>query len=843
MRIMKAMFYKCNDRGAAGILPLIFSTIGGGAFLFTFYNLTQYTAARSAAEQAARRAARCLTPTDAECKDINPSGLNNSGNQNNWFGYRPGTGPTTVQYDAYTYNAQVFATKFGAQYNSYDVLTGNPIVLHQETEIKPTRFLGLLNSYQRLRADVTIYVRKNRVEKTCRIKEAVQLPAGLDFTKSQTYFDNRWCGEVGDVLVAASRVSGCSDVSDGTWRLAQDPSRNNSFCGLTLPTPRNPGEQPWLQLGGDPICDGEREAPFKEIPLGELSTAYKDVYGSNTEPGTKGRAYPVTGARQFVVVEVYSCNPEAFKSSLRAAIKTKDDLVKYFKSYNKIDADGFRGNPDFDERGGASAFVYQGAEGVSVLAPQNWTYFEWSRMADGLRHLERRVCSWVTFDEAKNLYPEFLNGKTASYVSGNQFGQDVKTIKLFDGPSCLSPKRETLKYNCPNRTIAGQSGALNDCNGWTAEQTSLENIYKQNAEAAIALNSNQTWANFEALKTNFISKIEPRFSPNIGNQIWEFSWSDSEYQGIKIENPTAVRPHNGVNPKTLPANYLVDSFERSDGSPDPLLESRIREAIERLEDHKVDTDMTFQATAGGESRPVEIAGSWPFIKDTSGASVPTARPYVNPQVNGSGFDFDLNCSPDDQCLSGNTTGSMEELLRGMAVSAVNGLNLSDTGYKFAYQETLIGPQYVDLNTAQSLPACTQFRTLCGKGVASGNPISLGSSQNIPLECQNGTYVNCYPEYLSSQIATEKYDTVILKDLARMRALGEIKRLNPQANLCSEIDQANCVTVDIQQNGSQMEIAVKFAAPLTTPFKEILSRDTLIVSAIKREIIETARLEN
>jgi hypothetical protein len=158
----------------------MFSTLGGALFLFTFYNLTEYTAARSGAEQAARRAARCLSPSDPECKSVVPNGV--AGNPiATWFGYQPSFGPTSVTVDTFRYTGEVTEDLYGAEYNSYEVNTANHQLVWEEEEVRPQRYVGLLNSYANLMADVSIYVApvSGGPEKVCRLNGVVNLPAGI----------------------------------------------------------------------------------------------------------------------------------------------------------------------------------------------------------------------------------------------------------------------------------------------------------------------------------------------------------------------------------------------------------------------------------------------------------------------------------------------------------------------------------------------------------------------------------------------------------------------------------------------------------------------------------------
>ena len=841
--------FRSNEKGASGVLPLMFSTIGGAAFLFTFYNLTQYTAARSAADQAARRVSRCLTATDAECKVNAVNGFTNGGGTQQWYGYLPQTGPTTIQVDTYKYNAEVYATNYGANFNSYEILDGNAVLQHQEASIKPARFFGLLNSYQILKADLMINVRNNRTggSKTCNLKEAVEFPAGfnIDVTNPDPafFYDDRWCNGHTSFDEMARLDPNCSDVNNGSWELFRNANQNNTYCHLDVPPIANGYISSFQQLGGTPVCDGDKEAPYSEIPQGnQIYSEILKYFGSATQPGDTGRAHAVTGARQFVVVEVFSCNPTAFLEKLSNTIKTKDDLIKYFKSYPVSGLPQHQGNPDFNSSAGNSAFVYSGAPGVSVLNIYDWTYFEWTRQANGTRHLERKVCNWVSYDDAIKLYSEFRTGQASTYVQGAEFASSIPTLKFYDVPSCLNPDKQTLDYICPNRTIAGQPGSFMDCNAWQSKKNSLENEYKANVEKAISLNSNQSWLEFEDLSKNFSWEITPKYSQSYTSPAWNFSWSNNNLNGVAVINPGAVRDYQGLNPKTLPTSSNVKAYQMIDDSLDPMLNEKLRNAIAQNQGHAVDNNLAYSAQALGGPEPISISGVWPFLKDEQGNPVTTVRPYVNENVNGRGFDYNLDCRPDDICGTSPTYSSMEQVLRTYASNVFTDVNLNNTAYKFSYQETLVGPQFLDPSVQQSYPDCTQYRTLCQRGAGGGPRIDLGQSLTMPVSCRDGTYLNCYPEYVSTNVSTVNYQENVLLDIARNKALGEVRRIIPTANLCSDLSQPNCVVVDIQKVGKEMQVGVQFVAQLTTPFTEILNQNTLTVSSNKREIVETERLK-
>lgn len=825
------------EHGAAGVLPLMISTFGGALFLFTFYNVAQYTSARSAAEQAARRAARCLSPSDAECREQNVDPANNE-NAQDWYGYNPAQGPTTTLVDTYAYTGQVFYQNIGAQYNSYEVQTGNPVVMHTEKAVAPVRFYGLLNSYQLLRADLILQIRNRNTGaiKSCRLFEAVELPTGVQLDVPSHYTDTRWCSRH-NTMSEISRADGCSDAQNGQWELLP-----NEYCRLSPPQ-RNQSDEPWLLLGGSPVCEGEPEAPYQEIPqsIEEVRQLAGPYFGGQAQPGTTGRAHVVTGKRQFVVIEVFSCNPDAFKEKLKSGIRTKDDLKRYFVSYPQRGFPGDERNPDLNGSAGQSAFIYQGAPGVSYLAQQNWTYFEWTRQAEGRRYLERKVCDWMTYDEVKARYPEFSNGEASRYESGSEFGSDVPTYTFYDAPSCLNTVTNDQSYTCPNRSIVGQTGSFRNCAGWEEEQERRESVYRRNVNNAIVRNNNQSWVSFETLPNDFSSEIEPYYSQAYASPAWEFSWSNSDFYGSAIINPLAVRDRLGYNPKQLLPQNQIPTVARTDDKLDPEVYQKLHNAIAYQEQVAAAGDIPYTIVPSKVLEPRTINGVWPFIRDSNGGAVSTVRPYVNSAVNGVGYDFDRNCSPDESCSSGNSFNSMEDALRHYAASVVPEVDIRNAVYRFEFSEQHTGVEFVDRSTSTSYPACTQFRTMCQKDIGDGNKIYIGNSVGMPDSCRNGTYVNCFADYQSGEIQAARYEENFVDEKAKMKAVAEVRKLMPAATLCEDASVPNCVTVNIQKADREVYVSVTFTAPLTTPFKEMISQDTLLVSANKREVIETERL--
>lgn len=859
-------------------LSLMFSTLGGALFLFTFYNLTEYTAARSGAEQAARRAARCLSPSDPECKSVVPNGV--AGNPiASWFGYQPSFGPTSVTVDTFRYTGEVTEELYGAEYNSYEVNTANHQLVWEEEEVRPQRYVGLLNSYANLMADVSIYVApvSGGPEKVCRLNGVVNLPAGIDFTSS-TYFDTRWCASFlqGGGLGAGARIAtapGCSDVSNGLWSLSQGANRNNSYCSLSIPSPRSAGDSPWLLLGGTPICDSAPEAPSESLAqsVEELNQQFRAKGFKDPEPGdVQIRPYPITPSRQFMVVETFSCNPGAFIASLESRYKSTGSLKTLVNSSGSVDLPRFGNLPplqrqdflsDPSDPNDVNSFLFQGLDGLSFIAEQDWTYLEWSRQADGLRRLSREVCTWLPWEQAIVKWPELaqydVDNKVrfrnvpagrSYYQSGNDLAPEIPIRKFAKVPSCLNPVSVNNDfYVCPNREIVGQAGAIPNCSGWNIKETELESIYKRNLTYALNLNNNSRYRAIESLPTDFQSELDPKYGAGVTNSAWEHSWSNNSFRGVQIIVPNSVRAKGGVNPKSLPANLQVAQLKTNSSDMLASTKERLLTNIQAYEGTSssegwLEAVNTFNYVKAS-SNPLQISGAWPFISDSGGIPIPQPRPFIG-TASTSPFDYNLDCSPDNSCANGSSFTTLEAALRsyGNSSSVIQGKGqLTDPNISFTFNEISAGSLTMTLDQARTMPLCTQFLTTCGEG-AIGNVIALGASNGPPQGCINGTFVNCFPEYVAGEVGTQDYKTETNFQLAKDKALGEIRKLLPQAVECDSPSQANCVAVDIAEVDGRVNVNVQFQAPLTYPFTSILASDTLLVSGSTSELIETERLK-
>ncbi len=868
---MRFGLFSCdNEKGSSGMLPLMFSTVGGALFLFSFYNLTQFTAAKSAADQAARRVARCLTASDAaeSCRSVLVD-TEQTFSEAEWFGYPLVDGPSEVQLDTYQYQGQVYRDVYGASYNSYEVSTANHNVEWAEKSVRPSRFIGLLNSYAVLRADVRGNFERplpggGFETRSCTVYNRVEVPFGADFNLSTTYIDTAWCEGVN----FRAEDPACADM-DASWVPSTDFAR--AFpCHMVLPERATP--EPWLLLGGSPVChtDANDLATYgvpSEVGLSytELDNHYRNFFGSGAVPGGVGRPFAVTNSRQFVVITVYSCNPEAFLSRVRSAIRNSDDLINYFTSYPSIDLPPFQSNQWGDFAANAdpnyqNAFLYNSAGGMSYIASQDWTYLAWHRQTGNQwRSLTRKVCEWLPFDQARNTWEEFLplgDPRNPFSHAPNPSGLDLMQLPelvFVDVPSCLSSEGvplEQTRHMCGNMTIAGQPGSFSSCEGWNAKEAQRRSLFNQNLASVIAVNSNPSWTAFESLPTGgFVTVPLPRWSSVLSNGSRHFSWTADRFMGVPIVNPSAVQPRFGYNPKELSSEHYVRQYRKNEGFDggderrDLLLQAVIaQEGAGYGNIHEVpDVSLLFQENKIQEEI-VPVEGVWPFIQDGMGGALPQPRPYVVSQFP---FDYNLDCNPTSGCYSGGTPQfqNLDQALRFYANNAFGDVDLTNPEYIFDFTELRDRTITMPMSEVSSgaYPACTQFRSNCAASTNRGELISLGMYQSMPAICQSGEYVDCFPRYISSP-ETQQYTSQINHESARLLALAEVRRIMPGSVFCTDSISAGCVMVNIEEFGSEAKVDVSFIAPLTSPFTEILSADTITVNATKRELVEVERLK-
>jgi hypothetical protein len=116
-------FNATRTSGGKGSLSLqmAFSTAAGVMFVMLFYNLVQYVGTSAAVNEAARKAVRCVSPTDPACVSV--AFLQAPNLPQEWFGYTGGESEenAALSVDYYRYGATMTRLQWGADYTTFQI--------------------------------------------------------------------------------------------------------------------------------------------------------------------------------------------------------------------------------------------------------------------------------------------------------------------------------------------------------------------------------------------------------------------------------------------------------------------------------------------------------------------------------------------------------------------------------------------------------------------------------------------------------------------------------------------------------------------------------------------------
>lgn len=133
--------------------------------ILSFHNLSQYVTGRSAVEQAARKAIRCITPTDPECRSIVQTSPGDREIVEQWYGYHPQVqADRNTSLDFYKYTASIDRRLSTATYHSYEWNMQDVVASWDEVRIPTVDFSGQLNRYASLYGYVKVPSEITRLE-------------------------------------------------------------------------------------------------------------------------------------------------------------------------------------------------------------------------------------------------------------------------------------------------------------------------------------------------------------------------------------------------------------------------------------------------------------------------------------------------------------------------------------------------------------------------------------------------------------------------------------------------------------------------------------------------------
>ena len=881
-QISRSLEQTVSQRGSAALLSML-AVFGGITFALLFLNLTRYVAARGAVDEAARKVARCLSASDGDCSEVTGATVQAA---SDWYGYAPEQVVDVYAREA-NYSLQVPVEEFSTAASAVQILSGRHQIQWPEYSVPVRRYVGLLNSYARLRGDTSIRFTAAGSRYRCTLRDAVEVAWGLDFSAPATYFSPSWCSFKGQAVTLpflANNLSNPAITCEGdlgaapaltpalvqSGSLYSDADWNGQPCALRLPgSPQKvtdaPSEaQPWLRLGGTPICDSS-DSLTQPIPGTPPAASGK---------GTDG-AFPVTVERQYLVVELAVCDEAAALSEVTAQLTTNsgasgkslDEVLQFFAPVESIRAPGF--DPlDFDADPRAnlnSSFLYPPVDPetglLSFIGPSvyDWTYLRWERFANRSEvetlgavqaqktYLERRVCYWKEWNDAV----------ASGWTGLRDVPAPPAALRVASAQSCGGASRVTPDpaFTCLNRSSGAPGGDLNHCEGWEAFRAALNRQY---AAAVQQIADRHDQQNFERLRsaaspTQFGTEPAAQWAPGFIDPAWTFAWAGVDSEGNKID-PDFVRP-------APPVKVSILEPVRKDGSyAGPSLERWLAEIPKQLNrpvhapGWEIFAERFAQTLAAGAvsrtpAEPIEISGLNPFPFDKRYGLAKDGIELFSASSGGM-FDYNLDCSLDAACPAQTAAGGdLESILTAVAGNRipkvgegekVAAIAVADRNENYTHLGTFSGIELEQLRG--SLPPCAPVLTSCRRprDIPGNVPQLLAHQAAAPDACANGAAVDCFAIPTDAPAVVKRAEVRTFAERARARGQSEIARIFPGAELRESCDAAGCSQIAIDESDpARVTVSVSYNLGLDFPFDLILGTKSLAVSGETTERLERA----
>ena len=848
-----------------GSLATVFTVFTLVSFVLLFSNLSQYVASRAALQKAADRAARCVAATEAGCVAEEIAGVTPP---SAWFG-TPASTEVSVYAQTGHYSVTVPHTTWNAQVSRWEVRSERHSLSWNEWQVPVTRVVGLLNSWATLRAKVMVNLRGETSgdEITCVLDEEKEIPYGLDFNTPATYFDITWCGDPSSLMQRVRQQSSCSQFLAGaTENFASAPVTSwGTYCSVMLPgvsfdsngEPVFANGQPWLLLGGDAVCDGTGVA--NDPPLSQSPTSTSPAAAN---PGDVKRPFPMTVERQYIVIDVVSCeSPESIARRLETLFPANSDAARmseFLNASREISGDQFS-KYEFSElepigdNQQHSLFIHQPDRSTSSVAlPEdyNWTFLRWERQVERIDQngneipvgnsaaertvLKRNICGWYTWSEAQ-----------AANLSGLDNARPLKPAirVVVDDGSCsrLVKSDPAPTYQCENLFYTPIGGEHEKCQGWSTEKARRVAKYRNEQERLKKINSS-----LPGIKQ--LSPVSPsqNFEP-------EVKWAETSEQ-IQWTNALVVDESVDASyQRDLPAISLevatpdlADSGSRLPGS-DSWIKALEEQGIDKylgwkdfLADPQWDVSKGQQYQEVFENLvPNSYAGQLPILVTEGGEGT---------------FDFNLDCQSESSCdLSAEQLqGRLWELVKSkyylrnsrVALPGLAGIQFETSQQSTGYYTEIGTFQLSELPAVRSaLPACAAVQTSCRRAETPNAPVEYaGVGNSAPPRCQTGELLNCFAVTDVADLDQLPVSTEVDVQLAKSTALGEFVNLFPGSRLADSCNTARCLAVEVEQESEHVEVRARYAMPLQFPLNAILSNSYIELEASSSEALEVALTE-
>lgn len=845
-------------------LTVLFSTFGGLAFALLFYNFVQFVAANAALREAARKGARCLTPTDPACVQLqleSASGLNQE-----WWGYTGGSSSALVSLDYYRYTGNLTRLTWQAAYDTFSLHKAFQAAVLDVSHVPVRTYRPLFSP-----AAKTV---KSVYASPGWYTPRYPFPAAEDYYQAPAaYFLAMNPGF--HPLLEASQIIGRNTVGVFT---------------ASASIPALPDAQaPCRAVPGGPGCDAGTgaggTADFHEYAFIALKV-FANVRAINGRASVRWRqsSQERSAGLWLDIYDRYGNRVQQSNWEDCLGGRAEKDVGRSFGEYNLI----LRGTAGVDygspavcpnnkrdhwnikvPRGGRFAVrAYLLAERGPVEAQVRIDYFyddyDW--------HPERQiVCEkQVAGDEAETCPdgPYCLPAEmqkpddgwhrlSCSLAPGASqsaavVGEGVTTAAVCspqwrpDPAGVQVPPDMTLAgWEVKEDSVVRLPGIFEGCQSMK-EEISCEGavmfgavpgadvcplVYR--AAADLQRTAEEINARQPAQAPKFPVQNPIMWGAQSGDY-WEFSWmNDPRYAGA---GQLAVRPETI---RTSRYKYL-DEAANQGGSLDFALgaiaaQEGARAAGAGWEEFRAQAASRITITKTGEER-IELSHVYPFKE-----VVPEI--YYGQNTPGSGWDFDRDCILDSSCAGNRTTGqSLSEALRPYAAAEVR--EAGDPSISFettaAFDHTEIFSQMTAAEAHNlSFPECTPTKMVCD--FRDAVPIRVGLSGEMPEECRNGTYAACYSLPYGFDYKPQEMKESIDENLVRRVTLDELQRIIPYAREdrnCGDKDASGCISIGINLSGTQRaSLALDYRMPVTFPLNRILGQDTIPVRYTKVETVE------
>ena len=394
-------------RGSMSLQVMSVTVIVFG-FVSVSWDLSRYFVAKNAVQAASEASARCLLSGGGACEDS--GALREADSTLPWYGY---PAENEIEVSLYTKSLEV-SIQGGAYQAEIPVYLQNRERRNLELTksiVPVTSYLGVLSSWAILRADIGISLRNidSGEELVCVARDRVEVPWGIDFSLAETYFDERWCADI-DFREVVESDPNCASLGDfSRYEVSPRSEWGASACRLMLAggpesiAATNRVENPWLLLSGEAVCDDEL-AGYQEASVLATSPIFSipsSAPWGTSLPGERGRPYPISFERQYIKLEVPSCDPVSTLAELNASylLRGGDEAERLRLLENFSEELGLEESLE-GILNNSNGFFSSSSSSTQIFSSlYSWTYLIWHRVlgidAERTITLSRKICEWL----------------------------------------------------------------------------------------------------------------------------------------------------------------------------------------------------------------------------------------------------------------------------------------------------------------------------------------------------------------------------------------------------------------------------------------------------------------